>query len=387
MNLGEVKSAKHTWYHWYGIGVDWENHQENLFKITILVVWWVAATLFYHYTEPWSLWTIWYFLTATVTTVGYGDKAPSSQLSKLVTIFLLITGIYFVFNVINSFVCSAMERTHRVIASSKTDSGNVKHIVEEMDSMHRRHRKLYALYLFYILLLIFGWASIFWIWQPAQQRYTFIDMLYFCVATATTVGYGDVILAGENDKGRVIIFVFMSVVLFSAAVGTFVSIEVERAAADAKLEALSRPLDFAKLHEFDKDGKGIDLLHFLGAMLPQTHPSISFERDILPLAQRFKELDADGNGILETGDISLFKKNAQSEFEMRLEVVQTVEERHKTLNRNKSSNTLLLRCVSHNSIYGPEYSSAATKAADQKNVSYQTENTHLNPDQFFKDVL
>jgi voltage-gated potassium channel Kch len=75
--------------------------------ITILTVILGIGTAFYHYSEGWSLVDAFYFSTITLTTIGYGDLAPTTDSAKIFTAFYAIFGIglmlYFVRSIIGSF--------------------------------------------------------------------------------------------------------------------------------------------------------------------------------------------------------------------------------------------------------------------------------------------
>jgi len=53
----------------------------------------VAGTTAYHGLEEWSYVDSLYFTAMTVTTVGYGDFVPTTEISKLFTVFFSFTGI------------------------------------------------------------------------------------------------------------------------------------------------------------------------------------------------------------------------------------------------------------------------------------------------------
>jgi voltage-gated potassium channel len=52
-----------------------------------------SGTIAYHQLESWSYVDSLYFTSMTVTTVGYGDFVPSTDLSKLFTVFFSFAGI------------------------------------------------------------------------------------------------------------------------------------------------------------------------------------------------------------------------------------------------------------------------------------------------------
>ena len=64
-----------------------------IFAIFLLVILYVIGIFFYHNVEGWSFIDAAYFLTATFSTVGYGDITPHTELGKLFTMLILWVGI------------------------------------------------------------------------------------------------------------------------------------------------------------------------------------------------------------------------------------------------------------------------------------------------------
>lgn len=60
-----------------------------LFFIFLLV----SATIFYRFAEGWSLVDSFYFSSTTLITIGHAELLPSSDLSKLFTVFLSFVGV------------------------------------------------------------------------------------------------------------------------------------------------------------------------------------------------------------------------------------------------------------------------------------------------------
>ncbi len=52
-----------------------------------------AGTVFYRYVEGWGLLDAFYFSSITLTTVGYGDLAPTTPAGKLFTVFYIFAGL------------------------------------------------------------------------------------------------------------------------------------------------------------------------------------------------------------------------------------------------------------------------------------------------------
>lgn len=53
----------------------------------------IIGTVAYHYIEGWSWIKSLYFVVVTLATVGYGDVHPTTDLSRLFTIFFILIGV------------------------------------------------------------------------------------------------------------------------------------------------------------------------------------------------------------------------------------------------------------------------------------------------------
>lgn len=70
----------------------------GLFYGTLLIV--GFGGFFYHRVEGWSLLDAYYFTIITLTTIGYGDFSPQTNLGKIFTIFYVLIGL----GIISSFI-------------------------------------------------------------------------------------------------------------------------------------------------------------------------------------------------------------------------------------------------------------------------------------------
>ncbi len=71
-----------------------------LILATIIIV--LIGTVFYHFIENWNWIDSFYFSVITLTTVGYGDFSPQTDIGKLFTVFYIIIGLGLMFSFINT---------------------------------------------------------------------------------------------------------------------------------------------------------------------------------------------------------------------------------------------------------------------------------------------
>lgn len=94
------------------------NHSEEYkkirrqFRVTGLIAFAVLVTgaVFYHFVEKLSWLDSFYFCVITLTTIGYGDIAPQTDLGKLFTMFYAFMGIGIIATFAQLFLKNAVER-------------------------------------------------------------------------------------------------------------------------------------------------------------------------------------------------------------------------------------------------------------------------------------
>jgi len=60
------------------------------------IIWYGLGVLFFCLYEGWTFIDSWYFITVTITSVGYGVIVPSDQFSRTVTVFYILASVFLV---------------------------------------------------------------------------------------------------------------------------------------------------------------------------------------------------------------------------------------------------------------------------------------------------
>ena len=81
-NLKQIEEDEHRLY-----------HRKMLYVVLVILLFLFGGATFYHYVEEWRYLDAIYFSAFTITTVGYGDITPKTDLGKIFTIFYMFAGV------------------------------------------------------------------------------------------------------------------------------------------------------------------------------------------------------------------------------------------------------------------------------------------------------
>lgn len=99
----------------------------GLLEFAVLIL--ISGTFFYHAAEHWGWLDSLYFSVTTLTTVGYGDLRPTSDISKIFTIVYIFVGLGAILGFINAIAVHA--RSVREEVSSVAQPKKSKKIVHK----------------------------------------------------------------------------------------------------------------------------------------------------------------------------------------------------------------------------------------------------------------
>jgi len=279
---------------------EWFQKTADVLKYVLLgtfkiIIFYAITTIFYMYTEGWEISACVYFLTATITTVGYGEFHPTHEISRFVTCFVIVLGIVVVFGTINGFASDIIAATQSMILekhlqNKPINEDNINQAQYEKEMLERTHKtKLSFAILILFLPLLFGTFFFHF-----NEGWTYVQAFYFCVVTSTTVGYGDLTIVYPSSRMAACLYMIVSVIVVAASITTFATMQMEIEAGEKRIQALSKKVDFDLLRKLGKNG--IKKYEFLVEMLLQNEV-IDLDRDVDPWLRRFEELDVLNNRI------------------------------------------------------------------------------------------
>jgi potassium channel subfamily K len=287
--------------------MDAESDSESLMNSTyfkamfLMVVYLAIGVVGFSYTfEKWPIQDSVYFAVVTFSTVGYGDIVPSTDGAKLFSCIFALMGIGIIGialgfigqNLVQAQVV-ALQRSQRKKEDIKAETSNG--LLKSLPLL--RNVMLFVCPI--AVMTLFGSVVV-----GSYEKWNWIDSIYWCVMTGTSVGYGDFVPRTSEMRWFSVVFIPLSVGCTSAALGRIANIFVEQEIAKANSKLLKREVTLEDLEIMNADGDGeVSPLEFIEHMLKVMH---KVDQNLLDeLHAQFEKLDADGSGGLQQDDLEL----------------------------------------------------------------------------------
>lgn len=229
-----------------------DHMQATIIAVSIAI--YFSASLVFIHLEGWDWKECIYFAVVVVTTVGYGDYLPSSDSSKMFTIFFALFALTIVGFSFDSIAKSVHRRTIKAIKANEEKLG----IFNKEEALRQRRKRFVLCFGVYILVLVVGTlvfaTSIDW---PEGSGDKYINGLYLTVITVTTIGFGDHSPAGTHAlKVFGCLLMLIGIPVSVAALGFLTQIIFGAAHEEISLKVLEGRMTsrkFQGLDEFVKD--------------------------------------------------------------------------------------------------------------------------------------
>ncbi|KAF2639542.1 voltage-gated potassium channel, partial [Massarina eburnea CBS 473.64] len=146
-----------------------------------------------------------YFCDVTITTVGFGDLYPTTDLGRGLVFPYSIGGTITLALIVSSIYKSMREMGEENIKPRILLLREEKDRFQAMREIQHRSRKFRKWMALVVSVTAFGilWcmgAIVFWQTEKTTQNMTYFQALYFCYVSLLTIGYGD--LAPKSNAGR-----------------------------------------------------------------------------------------------------------------------------------------------------------------------------------------
>ena len=140
------------------------------------------------------------------------------------------------------------------------------------------------------------------------------DAVYMASVSMTSVGYGDLSPSGQDARLFSVFWILVGTLLTANAWGAGADIFLWYKQEQLNKKNLSKTFDARSVMKLDANGSGeVDEVEFVAHMLVKTQVvSIATLTDV---RQRFKELDASGDGFIAIDDLLSLDEQHQAQLE------------------------------------------------------------------------
>ncbi|XP_076303483.1 open rectifier K[+] channel 1 isoform X2 [Lasioglossum baleicum] len=202
----EINALLHTHY----VPSRHHDHDEILVKLTDY-----CGKSVYNYTENetdylrWDFYNSFYFAYTVVSTIGYGNLAPTTVLSRILMIFYGLIGIPIngiLLSQLGEFFGHVFVKAHQKYKSYKQNA-RTDYCPRKLTTFETRKVGLAVQIFAYLtpgfVMFIFFPAFLF----SYYEDWSYDEAVYYAFVTLTTIGFGDYVAGQDNRKGSGIFFI------------------------------------------------------------------------------------------------------------------------------------------------------------------------------------
>ena len=234
-----------------------------------------------------------YFCFVTLTTVGYGDLEPKTDVGKWFISFYVMFGLAIVFNILNTIVQGLWDQQEQAILKAVDENKQDEELELKKPSPH-----VYQVSIGFIIILMVLGVGV----AMAVEKWSFTDAVYFVCVSATTVGYGDLVPTSDGMKFFAIVWLIFLTLGLGNAISERTAYQVEMLQYKQRMKILTHKWNKQDFIDFDRDGDGhVDETEFVLHMLTQME--LVSPNEIAAIVAQFKARDKDGSGTIDLNEI------------------------------------------------------------------------------------
>ncbi|KAM0044243.1 putative EF-hand domain pair, potassium channel domain, EF-Hand 1, calcium-binding protein [Helianthus debilis subsp. tardiflorus] len=241
-----------------------------------------------------------YFTVVTMTSVGYGDLFPGSNLTILLACLFVFFGMLLIGLVLSKAADLLVEKQEVLLAKAfhMHQTVGAAETLKRMES-NRVRNKCILLVVLLVVLMGAGTAVL-----VAVEDLDFVHAFYCVVGTITSLGYIDKCFSTEGGRVFALFWILSGTIYLGQLLFAFAVLHTQRRQKFLVKWALKRKTTPADLEAADLDDDGVVVAAEFILYKLKEMGKISQE-DMTPIMEEFERLDFDKTGTLTASDVLL----------------------------------------------------------------------------------
>nr|KYP52144.1 Calcium-activated outward-rectifying potassium channel 1 [Cajanus cajan] len=231
-----------------------------------------------------------------MTTVGYGDLVPDSNLAKLLACIYVFSGMALVGIILSKAADYIVEKQEIFLVRTLRKGENVEELTKEVESNRVKYKFMLTASIFLVLMIV-GIIFLYFV-----ENLDFVDALYCVCSTVTTLGYGDKSFSTTIGRFFAVFWILSSTICLAQSFAYLAELYTEKRQKSLAKKVLSRKFSLIDLEAADLDGDHVvSPTEF--ALYKLKEMGKIRQEDILVVMDHFRKLDFDQSGTLTEADL------------------------------------------------------------------------------------
>ncbi|GJV38097.1 two-pore potassium channel 1-like protein [Tanacetum coccineum] len=242
-----------------------------------------------------------YFCVVTMTTLGYGDLVPHSNLSKVMACVFVFMGMGlggFALSKAADYIVEKEEILFVKAIHIRDQTVCDPHEILNEAERYKVKYKLYAILTLIVLLVIVGTTFL-----TVVEKLSLFDAFYCVCSTITTLGYGDKSFSSGGGRLFAVFWIITSTISLAQLFAYLVELWTETRQRKLMDWVLHRKLTIQDIEKADLDNdNSVSPAEYIVYKLKEM--GLVSEQLIMNVLEGFKDQDVDHSGTLTANDIS-----------------------------------------------------------------------------------